>query len=98
MIRRPPRSTRTDTTLSLHDALPISRLHSPTTIITTTVRDARTLHLPGLTTRSGRDAAAHSTRLPPRQRLFLHPRSAARCLLPLSAPLYGYDQIGRAHV
>src|SRR3546814_7524907 len=24
MIRRPPRSTRTDTTLSLHDALPIS--------------------------------------------------------------------------
>src|SRR3546814_6051976 len=26
MIRRPPRSTRTDTTLSLHDALPISTL------------------------------------------------------------------------
>src|SRR3546814_6192494 len=25
MIRRPPRSTRTDNTLSLHDALPISR-------------------------------------------------------------------------
>src|SRR3546814_6906542 len=25
MIRRPPRSTRTDTTLSLHDALPIYR-------------------------------------------------------------------------
>src|SRR3546814_6544723 len=24
MLRRPPRSTRTDTTLSLHDALPIS--------------------------------------------------------------------------
>src|SRR3546814_11096997 len=25
MVRRPPRSTRTDTLLSLHDALPISR-------------------------------------------------------------------------
>src|SRR3546814_18735288 len=26
MLRRPPRSTRTDTTLSLHDALPIYRI------------------------------------------------------------------------
>src|SRR3546814_14081658 len=28
MIRRPPRSTRTDNTLSLHDALPISELRA----------------------------------------------------------------------